>query len=262
MTTATWFRVTLCTVVLWLEAEGGLTGLPSWLEEDRCYEFDTSLCSSYGYNRTALPNWLGHRTQSEAVLQLRTVMSLIDTDCSNELPFLLCVLYLPVCLHDPNSGGRLDVKPCRQLCQRVHDRCASKIKRKKGNWPTNFSCNDLPDADNADTICIGHVPNLPNVEGIRSMNRYCRATKVWLGISMVLQKVLLPNHLQNPRVSPLILLIMTTVLLFLTLVCTCHSLLHLYLRCFRSADCCYSSVLCCYRASHPVYLLHDKESKR
>ena len=165
MPTATWIGVICWTLVLCLEAEAGLPGLPSWLEEDRCYEFDISLCRSYGYNQTALPNWLGQRTELEAVLHLGALMPLIETGCSSELRFLLCVLYLPVCLHDPNNGNLLDVKPCRQLCERVHNRCVNKVKRKGEKWLTNFSCNDLPDAENRDNICFDRAPSLLYVEG-------------------------------------------------------------------------------------------------
>lgn len=166
MSTTTWFGVICTTLILCLEAEAGLSGVPSWLEGDRCYELDISLCRTYGYNQTALPNSFGQRTEIEAVFHLGALLPLIESGCSSELRFLLCIIYLPVCLRDPNSDKLLDIQPCHQLCRRVYNSCVSTAARMGSDWPATFNCTDLPDADNRDHICFNQAPGLPYTEGL------------------------------------------------------------------------------------------------
>ena len=159
--TITWTLV----VCLSLQAEAGLAGVPSWLEDDRCYTFDLNLCRSYGYNKTSLPNSLGQRTEMAAVLHLGAFVPLMESGCSDELRFLLCVVYLPVCVRNPEDGKLLDVRPCRQLCQRVHRRCERTARKLGVPLPSNFNCTAFPDAKRQDDICFNRPPDLPQTEG-------------------------------------------------------------------------------------------------
>ena len=100
-------------------------------------------CKSLPYNLTRFPNALNHLSQFEAAQNFQRYNSLIRTNCSEYLEFLLCTQSLPICLEDESMPHH--VLPCRSVCRRVKQECMATILSLGGTWPSEHDCNLLPE---------------------------------------------------------------------------------------------------------------------
>lgn len=110
-----------------------------------CEALTIPLCQGLHYNMTLLPNFLNHRTQEEAALEVHQFYPLVTIDCSPDMSLFLCSLYAPSCT--------APFKPCRDLCTSVRDGCFPIMKRFGFAWSQNMACDNFPVAGQG-TKCI------------------------------------------------------------------------------------------------------------
>ncbi|KAK0179713.1 hypothetical protein PV327_005441 [Microctonus hyperodae] len=122
----------------------------------RCEKLSIKLCElNMPYNMTMMPNYLGHRFQEDAGLDVHQFTPLTKSVCKPHLVYYLCLIYAPVC----TSSGKI-LPPCRSLCHDAQDECKLILKEAGGMdemWPKYLSCDELPDHEaNPDAECIGN----------------------------------------------------------------------------------------------------------
>jgi len=109
-----------------------------------CERIDVSYCQNQGYNFTRMPNTFGHIRQHLAKMQLDTFEALVDVNCSTELQFFLCAVYLPMCdsrlKHDMQD---LVVLPCQGWCRAEESKCTKFMKTVDLDWPSALNCSQF-----------------------------------------------------------------------------------------------------------------------
>jgi frizzled protein 1/7 len=113
---------------------------------DKCKQITEPLCIDIPYNKTIMPNKLGHSTQEEAGLEVQQYFPLINIECSPDLQLFLCSVYFPVCTILENP-----LPPCRSLCLSAKRGCEGVMLKFGFKWPDNLNCEQYP--ENSD-LCI------------------------------------------------------------------------------------------------------------
>lgn len=113
----------------------------------KCEPITISICMDLPYNLTIMPNMLGHTRQEEAGLDVYQFVPLVKINCSPDLQFFLCLVYVPLCtiLDHP-------IRPCRSLCESARV-CENVMRTFDFEWPENLSCDKFPEAG-GDEICV------------------------------------------------------------------------------------------------------------
>ena len=93
-------------------------GLLSGKKDDKCETLTYDVCLKMDYNRTIFPNYLGHRKQAAAVVQVNVLRPLLAIGCSIDLLTFVCSVYFPMC----TSINKI-IPPCRSLCIDVRNGC-------------------------------------------------------------------------------------------------------------------------------------------
>lgn len=114
---------------------------------NRCELITISVCKNIPYNRTIMPNLIGHTKQEEAGLEVTQFAPLVKIGCSPDLQLFLCSLYVPVCtiLDQP-------IPPCRSLCESARI-CEDLMKTYNFNWPENLECSKFP-VYGGEALCV------------------------------------------------------------------------------------------------------------
>ena len=142
-------------------------------DQPSCESLDTSLfsiCHKHGYNRTLVPNYLGHTSQTEAGKLFSHFVRLIERGCSPHLSFFMCAVHAPVCFSQ--GDFEIDLKPCRNVCESARAKCDSWMRKyAKVRWDESYGgrlkCSRFPDI--ADSLCLPSSP--------REMERWAKATR-------------------------------------------------------------------------------------
>jgi frizzled protein 1/7 len=113
---------------------------------DKCKQITEPLCIDIPYNKTIMPNKLGHSTQEEAGLEVQQYFPLINIECSPDLQLFLCSVYFPVCTILENP-----LPPCRSLCLSAKRGCEGVMLKFGFKWPDNLNCEQYP--ENSD-LCV------------------------------------------------------------------------------------------------------------
>lgn len=135
---------------------------------DKCQPITVPFCTQIPYNRTIMPNLLGHNTQEEAGLEVHQYFPLVKIRCSNELQLFLCSVFVPVCtiLEHP-------LPPCRSLCMSAKYGCEHIMEKFGFQWPEFLSCDLYPDGTVSEELCVGQnklvVP--PSTQSTGLVNR-------------------------------------------------------------------------------------------
>ena len=108
----------------------------------KCEDISFPLCTTMPYNRTVMPNLLGHLTQNEAGLEINQFHPLIQSQCSPHLWYFLCTFYIPVCTVLDEA-----IPPCKSLCMLAKRGCENQSGFK---WPASLECDKFPEAG----LCI------------------------------------------------------------------------------------------------------------
>ena len=114
----------------------------------QCYSMDKdNICKSMPYNQTMFPNILNHRKIGEASRELQSFSPLIRIQCSKDLQFFLCSLYMPIC----NDFG--PIPPCKSLCERSKAGCESLMIKYGYSWPASLRCERFPQKGRS-VLCV------------------------------------------------------------------------------------------------------------
>lgn len=108
------------------------------------------ICKNMPYNRTMFPNILNHRKIGEASRELQSYSPLIKVQCSKDLQFFLCSLYMPIC----NDFG--PIPPCKSLCERSKAGCESLMIKFGFLWPDILNCERFPQKG-SNVLCVETV---------------------------------------------------------------------------------------------------------
>ncbi|CAF3905790.1 unnamed protein product [Rotaria sordida] len=109
-------------------------------EQRQCQLITYYECKNIGYNQTYLPNKFNHQDQKDVALVINQFTALIAVGCSSELRFLLCSIYMPLCLANYSDP----IPPCREVCERVREPCEPFYLRYGFLWPDALKCEQYP----------------------------------------------------------------------------------------------------------------------
>lgn len=114
-----------------------------------CQKITIPVCTGIQYNETIMPNILGHQTQDEAGLEVHQYFPLVKINCSADLQFFLCTVFVPICtiLDHP-------IPPCRSLCLSAKSGCDEIMLRFGFHWPESLNCDNYPDDTVAEKLCV------------------------------------------------------------------------------------------------------------
>lgn len=115
---------------------------------NKCEPITISICKNIPYNMTIMPNFFGHTRQDEAGYEVYQYAPLVKVQCSADLQFFLCLLYVPLCtiLDQP-------IPPCRSLCESARV-CEEFMKKFRIDWPESLECSKFPEYGTG-TMCVG-----------------------------------------------------------------------------------------------------------
>lgn len=128
---------------------------------NRCESITISLCSNMPYNITIMPNILGHQNQEEAGMEVHQFFPLVKVNCSKDLHFFLCSVYIPVC-----TILEVPIPPCRPLCLSAKNGCETLMNRFGFQWPESLDCNKFPEGPH-EKMCVGENTTSPSVTGVQ-----------------------------------------------------------------------------------------------
>ncbi|XP_054633887.1 frizzled-7-A-like [Dunckerocampus dactyliophorus] len=118
-------------------------------EHGLCQTISIPLCTDMAYNQTIMPNLLGHTNQEDAGLEVHQFYPLVKVQCSGDLQFFLCSMYVPVCTVLEQA-----IPPCRTLCNRARQGCEALMNKFGFQWPEKLHCENFP-VHGAGEICVG-----------------------------------------------------------------------------------------------------------
>ncbi|CAG5130506.1 unnamed protein product [Candidula unifasciata] len=105
----------------------------------KCEKITVPFCKDIQYNETIMPNLLNHTNQDDAGLELHQFFPLVKVQCSKQLKFFLCTVYLPVCTVLGDA-----IPPCRSLCNEARTGCESLMNTFGFEWPETLKCDQFP----------------------------------------------------------------------------------------------------------------------
>lgn len=131
----------------------------------KCEPITISICMDIPYNATIMPNMLGHTRQEEAGLEVYQFAPLVKIDCSPDLQFFLCLVYVPVCtiLDHP-------IPPCRSLCESARI-CENVMRTFNFEWPENLECSKFPEVGSGELCVSQNTSDTQNAGGDGSAAR-------------------------------------------------------------------------------------------
>lgn len=150
----------ICILIFYVHGDNSMQGIgvspipqiPSIPHDpnSRCERINLAMCKGIGYNFTSFPNEMNHDTQDEAGLEANQFVPLVEMNCSPDLRFFLCSLYLPICIEDYHK--RLPV--CRSVCERARAGCAPIMQKYSFPWPERMACERFPEYQENDVLCM------------------------------------------------------------------------------------------------------------
>ena len=106
-----------------------------------CEPITVPLCQDVGYNYTSFPNFMNHKRQEDAGLEVHQFHPLVKSGCSDALKPFLCSMYVPKCTPEQP----VTQSPCKELCQLARSGCEPLMNRFGFNWPESLDCEILPE---------------------------------------------------------------------------------------------------------------------
>ncbi|XP_022247003.1 frizzled-5-like [Limulus polyphemus] len=119
----------------------------------QCEDIRVPMCKDIGYNVTSMPNQFYHQTQKEAGLEVHQFWPLVEIQCSKDLRFFLCSIYIPICMPDYEGS----IPACRSVCERAQLGCAPIMKQYGFAWPERMNCGNLPEYGNSGHVCMDEL---------------------------------------------------------------------------------------------------------
>uniref|UniRef100_A0A1I8PM16 Frizzled n=1 Tax=Stomoxys calcitrans TaxID=35570 RepID=A0A1I8PM16_STOCA len=170
-----------------------LSGDDAFPHHNRCEPITISICENIPYNRTIMPNLLGHTKQEEAGMEVTQFVPLVKIGCSPDLQLFLCSLYVPVCtiLDRP-------IPPCRSLCESARV-CENLMKTYNFNWPENLECSKFP-VQTSEALCVGENTTASTPTPTRVLKKVT-TRKNYAGLDGAHRDIgfVCPVHLKTPQ---------------------------------------------------------------
>ncbi|XP_059226208.1 frizzled isoform X1 [Stomoxys calcitrans] len=170
-----------------------LSGDDAFPHHNRCEPITISICENIPYNRTIMPNLLGHTKQEEAGMEVTQFVPLVKIGCSPDLQLFLCSLYVPVCtiLDRP-------IPPCRSLCESARV-CENLMKTYNFNWPENLECSKFP-VQTSEALCVGENTTASTPTPTRVLKKMT-TRKNYAGLDGAHRDIgfVCPVHLKTPQ---------------------------------------------------------------
>ncbi|XP_076459342.1 frizzled-2-like [Babylonia areolata] len=130
------------------QQSGGYTKITdkAMVPHGKCEPITIPLCKDIPYNETIMPNLLLHQKQEDAGLEVHQFFPLVKVQCSPQLKFFLCTMYVPVCTVLENA-----IPPCQSLCNQARTGCESLMNKFGFQWPESLRCDKFPEGG----LCVG-----------------------------------------------------------------------------------------------------------
>ena len=116
---------------------------------DMCERIDIPMCRGMPYNMTRMPNHMHHSTQENARLAMEPYGELLKQNCSEDLLFFLCAMFVPICTPHFQKEA---IPPCRAVCEKSRPGCEPLMKEYNFSWPDALDCDQLPEYDKG--VCV------------------------------------------------------------------------------------------------------------
>ncbi|XP_061192912.1 uncharacterized protein LOC133201145 [Saccostrea echinata] len=173
-------------------------GQPVLQPHPKCEQILVPLCKDLSYNYTVMPNLLHHQKQEDAGLEVHQFFPLVKVNCSSQLKFFLCTMYVPMC-----SAQGEAIPPCRSICNEARDGCEPLMRKFGFQWPESLACEKFSE----NRMCTRE--NMPPIQEITTHPQIIRSTsssttsqpyakcqviKVPMCKDMPYNYTILPNH--------------------------------------------------------------------
>jgi len=122
-----------------------------YVDDVRCEKIEIERCQNLGYNFTKMPNVLNQTRQVVAEMELNTFVPLIETNCSKQVLFFLCAVYVPMC---NERIPKKPILPCENMCRAVEERCEGIMISFGFKWPEALRCSRFPRQNGNGTLCM------------------------------------------------------------------------------------------------------------
>ncbi|XP_077990539.1 frizzled-7-like [Glandiceps talaboti] len=131
-----------------------------------CEEITIPLCKDlHNYTHAGFPNFLNHRIQEDAGLEVHQFFPLVKVECSPYLRDFLCAMYSPRCY------ANVVYPPCAELCQQARSGCVALMNRFGFQWPETLDCSSLPSRMDSSTYhCYDPSASKHVIENNHSIN--------------------------------------------------------------------------------------------
>lgn len=148
-----WWRQMHCNLQPVVVGSSSIGNSGSYSGSPRCEEITIPMCKGIGYNLTSMPNELNQDSQEEAGFEVHQFWPLVEINCSTELKFFLCSMYVPICFEDYHTT----LKVCRSVCERARAGCEPIMEEYGFQWPERMNCSKLP-SRNETNMCMEPPP--------------------------------------------------------------------------------------------------------
>ncbi|CAF1014504.1 unnamed protein product [Rotaria sp. Silwood1] len=151
-------------------------------EQRQCQLITYYECKNIGYNQTYLPNKFNHQDQKDVALVINQFTALITVGCSSELRFLLCSIYMPLCLTNYSDP----IPPCREVCERVRKPCEPYYSQYGFIWPDVLKCEQYP-SNEEKAICMDPKKNSAksSLKSISRSSKLCCQCNTSIGYHLI-----------------------------------------------------------------------------
>lgn len=124
--------------------------------QKRCEKITVPMCRGLSYDSTRYPNSHNHETQEEAGLVIHQFWPLVTINCSPDLKFFLCSIYVPICMENYHRT----LPPCRSVCERARSGCSLIMQQYGFQWPESLACANFPRSGDTEQLCVGETDSL------------------------------------------------------------------------------------------------------
>lgn len=174
--------------------EGTITAVPEPVViPDHCEPLsNASVCHGLGYSLVQMPNFFYPNSQKDAEDRMRVFTPLVNKDCSANLQFFLCVLYVPPCVINMNDI----IPPCREVCEEVRRGCEPDMITAGYPWPPFMDCKQFPLHDKKG-FCLKPKAKCQKTTEVMKPQQRCQPLKIAMCKSLNYTHTILPNFLNH-----------------------------------------------------------------
>ena len=118
---------------------------------------EITMCLDITWNNASFPNLRQNSNQQEANTEIQGFFTLVQqTQCSNAIVHFLCSVYAPFCDYFDGVKTPITLKPCREVCMHVRERCEPFFVVNGFEWPKHLECDNFPSntSTNFDDLCL------------------------------------------------------------------------------------------------------------